>query len=255
MESCGPSIEIQIICNKFSNLYVNILAIGRAACFEALFWYSIGGLMGGLASLGLRARNMIEALIIDGAITTGEKVTERDLAERLGMSRAPIRDAIKDLLADGLLQRLSARSIVVRDLQLSEVGEIYEIRSMLEGRAAYLAATRLSADGLQGLTELHEQMCAASDRQMFSEYYQLNIQFHRAIHRASASPRLVSMIETVMKESLLFRSRGLVDAANLGESSAEHAMILRALNHQDPDLAGLLMDRHIRGGLARLRLT
>ena len=205
-------------------------------------------------SLGMRARNLIEELIIDGTLETGEKITERDLADRLGMSRAPIRDAIKDLIADGLLQRVGTRSIVVRELKLSEIDEIYSIRTILEARSAYLAATRITQTSLDALIKLHKKMKLAAEQSEFTAYYELNIAFHQIIHQAANSPRLAQMIETVMKESLLFRSRGLVDQSNLVESIAEHEMIIHALKTKDPELAELCMHRHIRGGLTRLRL-
>lgn len=202
----------------------------------------------------MRARNLIEELILEGTLATGEKITERDLADRLGMSRAPIRDAIKELIADGLLHRLGTRSIVVRELKLSEIDEIYSIRTLLEARAAFLAARRITPDDMTRLVELHERMKDAAHESLFSVYYELNISFHQIIHQAANSPRLASMIETVMRESLLFRSRGLVDQSNLMESIAEHEMLIRALKTQDAELAELCMHRHIRGGLERLRL-
>lgn len=205
-------------------------------------------------SLGMRARNLIEELILEGTLATGTKITERDLADRLGMSRAPIRDAIKELIADGLLHRLGTRCIVVRELKLREIDEIYSIRKILEARAAFLAASRITPNDMNTLIELHECMKEAAHESLFSEYYELNIRFHQIIHQASESPRLANMIETVMKESLLFRSRGLVDQSNLVESIAEHEMILRALKTRDAELAELCMHRHISGGLTRLRL-
>jgi len=205
-------------------------------------------------SLGMRARNLIEELILDDTLTTGEKITERDLADRLGMSRAPIRDAIKDLISDGLLQRVGTRSIVVRELNLQEIEEIYSIRTLLEARAASLAADKISQSSLNDLVTLHEAMKNAAKTNQFSHYYELNISFHQIIHQEAQSPRLATMIETVMKESLLFRSRGLVDQDNLVESIAEHEMLIRALTTRDPELAELCMHRHIRGGLERLRL-
>jgi len=72
-------------------------------------------------SLSLKARQQIEECILQGLLSAGEKITERDLAERLGMSRAPVREAIRELINVGLLEQISARQIVVRKLLLSEV--------------------------------------------------------------------------------------------------------------------------------------
>ena len=197
---------------------------------------------------------MIEELILSGHLAVGDKITERDLAERLTMSRAPVREAIKESITAGLLERSSARSIIVRDFQLSEINEIYTIRMMLEARAAELAARQITPQSLDELQVLHNKMELAAKADKYEEYYDLNLEFHRLIHSAARAPRLKTIIEMVMKESLLFRSRGLVDKANIETSSQEHRGILEALRSNDSELAELLMRRHIRGGLERLRL-
>ena len=79
-------------------------------------------------SLSLKARKKTEEFILQGILKAGDKITERDLAERLGMSRAPVREAIRELIGVGLLEQISARQIVVRQLLLSEVKEIFSIR-------------------------------------------------------------------------------------------------------------------------------
>src|SRR5210317_2131013 len=94
--------------------------------------------------LSLQARKQIEEFILDGVLRTEDKITERDMAVRLGMSRAPVREAIRELINAGLLEQISARQIVVRQLLLSEVKEIFAIREMLEAKASALAATRIS---------------------------------------------------------------------------------------------------------------
>jgi DNA-binding GntR family transcriptional regulator len=109
-------------------------------------------------SLSLKARKKTEEFILKGVLRAGDKITERDLAERLGMSRAPVREAIRELIGVGLLEQISTRQIVVRQLLLSEVKEIFSIRAMLEGKAAATAATRFQTQDLMKLEQLHEQM-------------------------------------------------------------------------------------------------
>ena len=182
------------------------------------------------------------------------KVTERYLAEQLDMSRAPVREAMRELVNDGLLERTSSRIVVVRQLNLDEIEEIYRIRTMLEAQAAALAAERSTEKELRHFRELHRLMLEAAKNDDFEGYYLLNIDFHRAIHVAANSPRLAAIIEQVMKESLLLRSRGLVDNENLDRSSQEHAQMISAFESRDAELASLFMTRHIAGGLRRLHL-
>jgi DNA-binding GntR family transcriptional regulator len=205
-------------------------------------------------SLSNKARRKTEELILKGSLAAGAKITERDLAERLGMSRAPIREAIRELVSVGLLEQISARQIVVRQLELSEVKEIFEIREMLEARAASLASANMTADQYKSLEELHLQMKTTAATNEFSDYFDLNISFHTLIHEIATAPRLATLIDQVMRESLLFRSRGLVDEANIRSSIEEHEQLLKALRARDSELAGLLMSRHIQGGFNRLEL-
>lgn len=205
-------------------------------------------------SLSNKARRKTEELILKGSLAAGAKITERDLAERLGMSRAPVREAIRELVTVGLLEQISARQIVVRQLELSEVREIFEIRGMLESRAASLASERITTEQYKSLEALHLEMKRTATRGEFSDYFDLNIAFHTLIHEIAAAPRLATLIDQVMRESLLFRSRGLVDEANIRSSIEEHEELLKALRVGDAELTSLLMRRHIQGGFNRLEL-
>lgn len=205
-------------------------------------------------SLSNKARRKTEELILKGSLAAGAKITERDLAERLGMSRAPVREAIRELVTVGLLEQISARQIVVRQLELSEVREIFEIRGMLESRAASLASERITTEQYKSLEALHLEMKTTATRGEFSDYFDLNIAFHKLIHEIAAAPRLATLIDQVMRESLLFRSRGLVDEANIRSSIEEHEQLLKALRVGDAELTSLLMRRHIQGGFNRLEL-
>jgi len=205
-------------------------------------------------SLSNKARRKTEELILKGSLAAGAKTTERDLAERLGMSRAPVREAIRELVSVGLLEQISPRQIVVRQLELTEVREIFEIREMLEARAVSLATERITTDQYNSLEKLHLAMKTTASKGEFSDYFDLNIAFHKLIHEIASAPRLATLIDQVMRESLLFRSRGLVDEKNIGASIEEHEQLLKALRAGDGELASLLMSRHIQGGFYRLEL-
>jgi len=204
-------------------------------------------------SLSLKARQQTEEFILQGRLSAGEKITERDLAERLGMSRAPVREAIRELINVGLLEQISARQIVVRKLLLSEVREIFAIREMLEAKHQRLPqrACRNRSRCTRPAAPKHE---SGSYQSGFSAYFDLNIQFHKRIHQVADSPRLTALIDQVMRESLLFRSRSLASHANIQASIEEHEQLLKAFQERDEQLASLLMSRHINGGFKRLEL-
>ena len=205
-------------------------------------------------SLSLQARKKTEEFILQGILKAGDKITERDLAERLGMSRAPVREAIRELIGVGLLEQVSARQIIVRQLLLSEVKEIFSIRAMLEGKAAATAASRFRTQDLMKLEQLHEKMKQVASSEDLADYFDLNIEFHKVIHTVAASPRLMNLIDQVMRESLVFRSRSLADQENIQKSIEEHEQLVRAFKAHDDELASILMARHIESGFNRLEI-
>lgn len=204
--------------------------------------------------LSLQARKQIEEFILDGVLRTEDKITERDMAVRLGMSRAPVREAIRELINAGLLEQISARQIVVRQLLFTEIEEIFDIRAMLEGKAAALAAGNRQSGQLKQLQSLFERMILVADSQDYPTYFDLNIQFHKLIHQIANAPRLLSLIDQIMRESLLLRSRSLVNENQIQNSINEHSQILMSLETGDSELAGLLMTRHVQNGFNRLEL-
>lgn len=205
-------------------------------------------------SLSLQARKQIEEFVLDGILRTGDKITERDMATRLGMSRAPIREAIRDLVNAGLLEQISARQIVVRQLLVTEIEEIFNIRALLEGKAAALAAANRHSGQLEQLQDLLEQMILVARSLDYPTYFDLNIQFHKLIHQIANAPRLLGLIDQIMRESLLLRSRSLVNEDHIQNSINEHSQILKSLETGDSELADLLMTRHVQNGFNRLEL-
>lgn len=204
--------------------------------------------------LSLQARKQIEEFILDGVLRTEDKITERDMAVRLGMSRAPVREAIRELINAGLLEQISARQIVVRQLLFTEIEEIFDIRAMLEGKAAALAAGNRQSGQLKQLQSLFERMILVANSQDYPTYFDLNIQFHKLIHQIANAPRLLSLIDQIMRESLLLRSRSLVNEDHIQNSINEHNQILMSLESGDSELAELLMIRHVQNGFNRLEL-
>ena len=205
-------------------------------------------------SLSLQARKQIEAFVLDGILRTGDKITERDMAKRLGMSRAPTREAIRELVNAGLLEQISARQIVVRQLLVTEIEEIFNIRALLEGKAAALAAANRHSGQLEQLQDLLEQMILVARSLDYPTYFDLNIQFHKLIHQIANAPRLLGLIDQIMRESLLLRSRSLVNEDHIQNSINEHSQILISLETGDSELADLLMTRHVQNGFNRLEL-
>jgi DNA-binding GntR family transcriptional regulator len=184
-----------------------------------------------------------------GALPAGTFLIESELADALGVSRTPVREAIRRLAAEGLVLAEGRRRAQVRDFNASEVEELFEIRARLESYAAERAATRLTATQLERLRELDAQMHALvhlSDPSGIARFADLNDRFHQIIVEAAAAPHLEAALRPVLQIQLLLLQRYRETIAEHLERSAwHHRELLRAFELRDPSLAATQMQLHM----------
>ena len=205
-----------------------------------------------LASLVARE---IERLILSGAIAAGERLNEQALATRLGVSRGPVREAVRGLERSGLVVGVRNQGSYVRQVSAEEALEIYDLRAAITGLAcARLAgtATRAQVTELRSLTR---EMEDARRRGAAAAYYAANLAFHAALLTHGGGPRARRLYEELGNELHLYRRRALVEPGNMRESNAEHAAILRAVAAGDPAAARAAGEAHIAGGKRRFQAT
>ncbi len=135
--------------------------------------------------------------IVSGALKPGEKVATRALAEAAGVSFTPAREAITRLIADGALEQIGPKSVVVPHLRIEALEEITKLRLALEPMAAEAAATQMPKDTLAHLKKIEESYERYRNKDQFTQSLTLNEEFHFTIYRASEMPRLVGIIETL----------------------------------------------------------
>ena len=195
---------------------------------------------------------LIEA-IDQGSFRPGDRLVESELAERFGLSRTPIREALQRLETHGVLAR-DGRSLVVASLDHDQLGELYVVRAELEGLAARLAAQHAAPEEIRVLRDMLLQ-----DRELVARPDALsraNRRFHRQIHLASHNRYLIQQLEMV------HRSMALMDAASLAAEGRgartieEHEAIVRAIELRDPRAADAAIRAHISQAFeTRLRLN
>ncbi|MFN3292678.1 MAG: GntR family transcriptional regulator [Gemmobacter sp.] len=186
-----------------------------------------------------------------GALLPGARLRETDLAARLGASRTPVREAIRQLEADGLVTHLPRQGATLRRMDPPEVIELYEMRSVLEGTAARLAARAVTAVELAELGALNDALAAAPPGQPAQD---LNRQFHRALLDAARNRFLVKTMGALHKTLLILGPTTLTDAARATDAVAEHRQVLAALAAGDAAAAEAAMRAHVTAALAvRLR--
>ena len=186
--------------------------------------------------------------IVDGTLAPGEVVRDTELAAWLGVSRTPVREALRRLHAEGLVDFVANRGAYVLTWDRSDVEEVFGLRMILESFAAERAATQRTPEQLATLRSLAERMTvAARERpQHFLELIaDLNTQFHKLIHVASGVRRLSPILKTVIQIPLTMRTFNRYSNEDLERSMAHHRELVATLEARDSGWAAAVMRSHI----------
>ena len=175
----------------------------------------------------------LRAMLVEGRIAAGAKLNERELAERLQVSRTPLREAIKQLAAEGLVALKPHRGAVAIELDEPEVQHSFELMAALEGLSGELAAQRIGEAELQAIRALHFEMMAAFTRRDLSGYYRLNAQIHAAINAAAKNPVLTRTYSQVNARLQALRFRSNQDERKWKRAVKEHSQMIDALAARD----------------------
>jgi DNA-binding GntR family transcriptional regulator len=182
--------------------------------------------------------------ILKGELSAGEKLTEQEVALRLGVSRSPVREAFRALEDLGLVQIEKNRGAFVRKIDLNEAVEIHDVYSVLEELAARTAAGRLSATQIAELKSLVESMDVASEAEDLDRFYSLNLSFHQLLVEGSGNRRLLSVYNRLLNELHLFRRFGLMQRGEMQLSNRDHHQILDRIAAADSNGAAEAMRKH-----------
>jgi DNA-binding GntR family transcriptional regulator len=190
--------------------------------------------------------------IDQGVFRPGDRLVESELAERFGVSRTPIREALQRLETQSVLAR-DGRSLVVSSLDHDQLGELYVVRAELEGLAARLAAQHAAPEEIRVLWEMVEKDRELIDRPDLLS--RANKRFHRQLHLASHNRYLVQQLEMVHRSMALVANTSLAAEGRGPATLAEHEAIVRAIEARDGAAADEAIHEHIsRAYATRLRL-
>jgi DNA-binding GntR family transcriptional regulator len=195
-----------------------------------------------------RAYEMIRDMILSGDLPSGAKIGEEALAEQCGVSRTPVREALGRLEAELLIRRSDTQRSYVADWSLEDVEEVFELRGLLESRAARRAATRINHIQIERLKTHHAAIGRAiyaetPDTQQFVEHNHL---FHAVILEASASAELTSMLARIIERPIVHRTARNYSFDDLKRSHLQHGELVAAFEQRDPAWAEAVMVSHIR---------
>lgn len=194
---------------------------------------------------GPRLRDMIEEEIAEGRLRPGERLEEVDLATRYGVSRTPIREALKQLAAIGLVVAQPRRGTMVARLSPAELVEMFDVMAELEGMAGRLAARRWNAGDRTRLETAHAACGEAAARGDADAYYYENERFHAAIYVASHNGFLTGECGALHRRLRPYRRLQLRVGSRIAESYREHGAIVAALLARDAAAAQALLRDHV----------
>ncbi|MDS1142453.1 GntR family transcriptional regulator [Pusillimonas sp. SM2304] len=204
--------------------------------------------------LYLEVADRLRAMIQAHELEAGEWIDEVRLTHELGISRTPLREALKVLVAEGLLRLEPRRGCFVNQLSMRDLDDIFPLMAMLEGRCAHEAARKITDADLQRLEPLHQQLQAQARAGDIDQYYATNALIHEAVQELADNHWLSDLVDNLRKLLSLSRLKSLAYPGRVHESCAEHLAIFAALKARDPDGAEALTRKHLMRQLDALHI-
>lgn len=207
----------------------------------------------------------LRAEILEGRVKPGEWLRQQQIALEQGVSQMPVREALKQLAAEGLVEHVPYRGARVVQFTVEDVEDLYACRLFIEGMAARYAAQSITEEELREVTDLHHRMVRCAMPEQLAEYRELNRRFHQVIFGASRRSYLTRTLAQLWAAfpTMLWSNIPLVARSSApgrdAPDAAEHEAIVRALTARDPDAAELAVARHIAAAgealLAAIRIS
>lgn len=195
-----------------------------------------------------QAYDKIRAHLLSGTAQAGEQLTEDQLAQIAGVSRTPVREAVRRLEDELLLVRSGTKRLFVADWSRDDIEEMFALRQMLECHAAERAALRLSKAQLERLETINGELKAAIDLPApdVARFLEANRAFHDIIIEAAHSPRLGQMLARLVEAPVVLRTARTYSPEDLRQSARDHDELVAAFAVRDPDWARAVMGSHLR---------
>jgi phosphonate utilization transcriptional regulator len=203
-------------------------------------------------SLSMLVQRELERLIVAGELRAGAKLNEAAIADRLGVSRGPVREAFRSLEESGLVRLEKNRGVFVRQVSVEEADEIYELRAVLDEYAGRRVAQRAAVADVRDLGALVEQMDRAAALHELDEYHRANVQFHDRLVELAGNAKLLATYRRLVNELHLHRRANLAQAGALPVSTREHHDIVEKIATGQAAAAGRALYDHVMGSRERM---
>jgi DNA-binding GntR family transcriptional regulator len=196
----------------------------------------------------------LRRLIVTGQLRPGEQIVQDALAAELGVSRVPLREALKILEGEGQVRYVAHRGYFVTQLSLPDLLEVYRIREILEAEAVRVGLPQMTTEDVDRLAEAEREVQAAAEAADVAGMTQANRRFHFALIEACGLPRLVRILGLLWDATEVYRSVYFTEPGNRERVDAEHHELVAAVKAGDIERAVDVLDEHRRHAVTALRL-
>lgn len=183
--------------------------------------------------------------IISGILKPGERLMEIQLADELGVSRTPIREAIRKMELEGFLVMVPRRGTYVADLSIKDINEVFEIRTALDVLAAGLAAERITEEEIEELERLLVYIGEMIEEKNYEKIIETDGEFHDVLYKASRNDRLVGIINNLREQFTRFRSISIIQPGRLKRTLEEHRLLVEAIAQRNSEQAQQVAREHM----------
>lgn len=190
--------------------------------------------------------NTLREAIIVGELKPGERLMEVQLADKMGVSRTPVREAIRKLELEGLVEMLPRKGAHVADLSVKDIMDVLEVRATLDGLATRLSASRITDEEIKELRHLLAQFINYVEKDNLQGSIKKDVEFHDIIYRSSRNEKLIQISNNLREQVQRFRVIYIKDYSSSRELIREHTEILEAIASRDPVAAMDCAQRHIK---------
>ncbi|NLC68778.1 MAG: GntR family transcriptional regulator [Clostridiaceae bacterium] len=184
--------------------------------------------------------------IIMGELKPGERLMEVQLAQKMGVSRTPVREAIRKLELEGFVIMIPRKGAHVAKLSVKDIMDVLEVRASLDGLATSLAAERIAESELKELRQVQSQFDSYVEKDNLQGVIKKDVEFHDVIYKASKNDKLIQISNNLREQVYRFRVIYLKDFRSTKEVIREHMEIYQAISNRDPDAARKAAEKHIK---------
>lgn len=187
----------------------------------------------------------IREMIRSAELSRGQKIDEKHLSELMGVSRTPVREALRVLHSEGLVDLIPHKGAYVTTPSIEELQDLFEVMSVLEGTCARLSASRMTKEDLRKIQTLHRNLEKHYRKRDHEAYLETNHNLHMMVQKLSGNKVLNDVLNGLRQKILLYRHRQLYYKNRFEKSMQEHTQILKALQQGDPSQAEEAMKQHL----------